>query len=51
VIFLRGVGIVGEAPVSAQVPAHPNPEDGGSMDGDGSVDASDNLKAENHSPS
>jgi hypothetical protein len=41
VVFLRGVGIVGEAP--AKVPAHPNQED------DISVHASDDLKAENYS--
>ena len=35
-----------EAPAIAQVPAHPNPEDG-----DGSVDVSDNLKVENNLPS
>ena len=48
VIFLRGVGIVGEAPAIAQVPDHRNPEDDGSMDGDGSVNV---CKGENHLPS
>ena len=48
VIFLRGVGIVGEPPASAQVLDHRNPEDGGSMDDDGSVNVG---KAENHLPS
>ena len=42
VIFLRGVGIVGETPAQDQS-VHRKPEDG-------SVEATDNLKAENHSP-
>ncbi|KAI9464425.1 major facilitator superfamily domain-containing protein [Lactarius psammicola] len=44
IIFLRGVGIVGETPAQDS-PAHPSPEDGGS------VDASDKLRPENHLPS
>ena len=43
VIFLRGVGIVGEAPAQVPVPTHPNQED------DCTVHASDDLKAENYS--
>ena len=50
VIFLRRMRIVGKLPGIAQVPARPNPEDDGSMDGVGSVDASDYLKAENRLP-
>ena len=46
VTFLRGVGIFGELPTSAQVPARSSPEGGGSMDSVDSVDASDNSKAE-----
>ena len=42
VIFLRGVGIVGEAPV--QAPSRSNLEDSGT------VGASHDLKVENHSP-
>ncbi|KAH9172954.1 efflux transporter [Lactarius sanguifluus] len=43
VVFLRGVGIVGES--GQDLPAHRNPEDGGLADTNGK------LRTENHSPS